>query len=184
MAKRVPKSSVGMTMNGRVLSFDSKLGYGFIRTKDGEDIFLSSYEISKHNWSSIRVGDYVEFKVGLYSDRVVAQNVTIIKKMPMGLYVILPNEEKLLTRYIRQFGKRSLLDEGYGRIYPGYHSKSFVYVFIKTSKKTYAFNDINSPVMIDEFVNVDEFYEYLTDLLVKYDIERDYDSLTGKALGV
>ena len=181
LAERVSKSKVGETMVGRVLSFDTVKGYGFIRTSTGEDIFLSSYEISKREWKNLCVGDYVEFTVGLHErgriNSVAAKSVTITKKMPKKLAISLPNQEELMIRHIRQFAKGSLIEDGYAEIYPDYPTRGFDYAFIKTPKRTFTFNHSESPVIVDGVTDVDEFYGSLVDLLCEYDIERDYEAI-------
>lgn len=181
MAKRVPKSKVGEAMVGRVLSFDSIAGYGFIRTSTGEDIFLSSYEISKSGWRNLCIGDYVEFKVGLHNggriNSVVAKDVKVTKKMPKRLTISLPNQEKLLVRHIRQFAKGSLIEDGYAEIYPDYPTRGFDYTYIKTPKRTFTFNHPESPVIVDGITDVEEFYGSMVDLLCKYEIERNYEAI-------
>lgn len=179
MVKRVPKSQFGNTLVGRILSFDRSLGYGFIRTSTGEDILLSSYSISNHVWKKICVGDYVRFVVGRKNDEIknsiTATDITITKKMPHHLTIRLPNHEELEVRHICQFGKDSLVREGYKELYPGYSDESFDYVFIRTPRKIYTFNRYGSPVIVNGEADVDELYDYLADLLIKYDFDRDYE---------
>lgn len=178
MAKRVSKSQIGKTKVGRVLSFDRLKGYGFIRTSEGEDIFFSSYDVPNNIWKRISIGDYVEFIVGENSVNpvkpVVAKRLNIIKKMPRQLSVTMPNGEELMVRYISRFEKGSLIKDGYRKLYPDYPTESFDYVFVKTLEKVYVFNRHDSPVIIDGETDVDDFYRYLCDLLIDYDISRDY----------
>ena len=178
MAKRVSKSQIGDTMTGRMLSFERVRGYGFIRTSTNQDIFLSSYGVPRNIWKKISVGDYLEFVVGINekNDKVVATNVTIIKKMPRLFSILLPSGEELEVRHIYQFGRGSLIKDGYKSLYPDYPYETFDYVFIKTSERTYVFNQHGSPVVIDGETDVDEFYLYLTNLLTEYDIDQDYES--------
>ena len=179
MAKRVPPSQFGNTLTGRILSFDRLRGYGFIRTSTSEDILFSSYDVPSCVWKRISVGDYVEFVVGKNEEThnlVVATNTTIIKKMPRDLTITMPNHEELEVRHIYQYGKNSLAKEGYKELYPDTPDKSFDYVFIKTARSVYTFNRYGSPVVVDGETDVDEFYAYLTDLLMKYDLDRDYES--------
>jgi cold shock CspA family protein len=179
MGKRVSKLQIGKTMTGRIMTFDRMKGYGFIRTPTSEDIFLSSYDVSRNVWKKISVGDYVEFVVGENVDAskpVVAKNTTIIKKMPRCLSIKMPNNEELEVRYINQFGKKTLIEDGYRELYPDYPNKSFRYLYIKIPGKSFVFNQYGSPVIIDGETDVDEFYNFLTDLLIRYDIDRDYES--------
>lgn len=178
MAKRISETQIGKTMVGRILSFDRIRGYGFIRASTEEDIFLSSYYVPKNVWKKLSVGDYVEFVVSRNGDtnHVMAGNTTITKKMPKELSITLPDHGTLATRHIYQFGKGSLIKEGYGELYPNYPVESFDYVFIRTAKRSFVFNRNGSPVIIDGETDVEEFYQYLTDLLTKYDIDRNYES--------
>lgn len=179
MAKRVSRSEVGNTLVGRILSFERVRGYGFIRTIEDEDIFFSSYDVPKNIWNRISVGDYVKFVVGanVNADKpVVAKNLTITKKMPRHLSIVMPNCEELEIRHIYQLGRKTLIEDGYKELYPDDPDEIFDYIFIRTPKKTFVFNRYGSPVVIDGEVDVDEFYLYLTDLLIKYDINRDYES--------
>ena len=179
MARRVSKLQIGNIMEGRILSFDRLKGYGFIRTSTDKDILFSSYSMPKNVWKKISVGDYVEFVVekgGGAGNSVVAKHTTIIKKMPRQLSIVLPNHEELEVRHIYKFGRNSLLKDGYGKIYPDYQAESFDYVFVRTSDRTFTFNQYGSPIILDGEVNVKTFYEKLVDLLVKYDIRRDYEA--------
>lgn len=179
MAKRVPRSQLGSILVGRIVSFDRLKGYGFIRTLTGEDILLSSYDMPECIWKKICVGDYVRFLVSQsekVKSSIVATGTTIIKKMPSHLTITLPNYEKLEIRHIYQYARTSLAKDGYKELYPGFSDQSFEYIFIKTPKRTYVFNHYGSPVVIDGETDVDEFYAYLNDLLVEYDIDRDYES--------
>lgn len=175
----VTKKHVGEEMVGRVLSFDNDRGYGFIRVSTGEDIFLSSYEVSKADWKHIYVGDYVKFKVGIYDngrkESIVAQNVVFTKKMPRRMPIYLPNEEELQVKDLRQFAKRSLLSDGVGKLFPNFPARAFNYVLVKTPWYSYVFNSASSPIVFDGTLeDVKAYYRYLTDLLARYDIERDY----------
>lgn len=156
MAKRVSKSQLGNVLVGRVFSFDRVRGYGFIRTSDGKDIILSSYRLSKQKWNDLCVGDYVRFTVGMYKDQVVAIDVSITKKMPRGMSIEMPNGELLEVRHITKFGR------------------SFDQLFIRTCKRTYTFVQIGSRALSDGAVDIEKFWDYLTELLVKYDFERAY----------
>ena len=182
MAKRVSKSQIGKTMVGRILSFERLRGYGFIRTSTGEDIFLSSYDVPNCVWRRICVGDYVEFVVGNRSGNsypVVATHTTVTKKMPKYLSIMMPNQEELEVRHICQYGKDSLLKGGYGELYPDYPAESFDYVFVKTSRRSFTFSRPGSPIVFDGETDIDSFYHHLTDVLMKYDIERDYGAIFG-----
>ena len=179
MAKRVSWSEVGNTLVGRILSFERVRGYGFIRTQSGEDIFLSSYDVPNCVWKRISVGDYVEFTVGKnekLGSPIIATSTTIIKKMPRDLAIKLPNGEELKIRYICQYGKKSLIKDGFKDLYPDYADDSFDYVCIKTSRESFMFNRYGSPIVVDGETDVDEFYRSLTNLLLDYDIDRDYES--------
>ena len=180
MAKRVSWFQIGTSMAGRILTFDRMKGYGFIRTSENEDIFFSSYDVPKNIWKKISVGDYVEFIVGDNKNikkPVIARNATIVKKMPRHLSIVMPNHEELEVRHINQFGKKTLIEDGYKKLYPNYPDESFEYVFIRTSDRSLTFNQSGSPVVIDGETDVGEFYQYLTDLLIKYEIDKDYESI-------
>ena len=57
----------------------------------------------------------------------------------------------------------------------GYMCYIINYVLVKTPWYTYIFNSASSPIVFDGTLeDVKAYYRYLTDLLVKYDIERDY----------
>lgn len=156
MEKRVSKSQLGNVLVGRVFSFERVRGYGFIRTPDGEDIILSSYRLSKREWDNLCVGDYVRFTVGMYEDKVVAIDVSITKKMPRVLSIEMPNGRKLEVRHITKFGVDSNQ------------------LYIRTSKGTYSFVQTGSCAPFDGAVNIEEYRNYLVELLVRYDFERTY----------
>lgn len=156
MAGRVSKSQLGNVLVGRVFNYERVRGYGFIRTSDGEDIILSSRRLSKREWNKLCVGDYVRFTVGMYKDKAVAIDVSITKKMPRDLSIVMPNGRELEVRHITKFGRSS--DQ----------------LFIRTCKRTYTFVQIGSRALFDGVVDIEKFWDYLTKLLVKYDFERAY----------
>lgn len=174
MAERVSKFQKGDRMVGRILSFNRAKGFGFIRTADGRDIFLSSYDVPNSVWKKISIGDYMEFVVGgVDPNSVTATNAVVTKKMPRHLSIELPNNEKLEVRHIWKFGKGTLAMAEYKRIYPEC-TKNLEYVFIKTARETFIFNQYDSPVVMDGKTDVDAFYEHLLDLLINYELDKDY----------
>ncbi len=50
-------------MNGKVKWFDSKKGFGFIETDDGQDVFVHYSAISGSGYRSLEEGEEVEFEV-------------------------------------------------------------------------------------------------------------------------
>lgn len=66
-------------MRGRVIKFNDKLGYGFIRSYDcEEDIFVHYTAILQDGYKSLNRGDIVTFDFD--KDRIKANNVKRIKK--------------------------------------------------------------------------------------------------------
>ena len=58
----------GSITYGRVLNYDHMCGYGFIRTEEGADLFLSSYNLTKKQSRQIVVGALVSFIPELYGE--------------------------------------------------------------------------------------------------------------------
>ncbi|RJQ53176.1 MAG: cold-shock protein [Actinobacteria bacterium] len=64
---------------GRVKWFDTKKGYGFIETDEGEDVFVHFSEIQTEGYRSLDEGQSVEFEVTTGKDgRKQASNVRIV----------------------------------------------------------------------------------------------------------
>ena len=65
-------------MQGVVLKFNNRLGYGFMKSKEYEnDIFVHYSEIKEEGYKSLRRGDHVLFDFD--KDKVKAINVKKIK---------------------------------------------------------------------------------------------------------
>jgi len=50
-------------MKGTVKWFNSKKGYGFITTEEGQDVFVHHSSIKGEGYKSLNEGDKVEFEV-------------------------------------------------------------------------------------------------------------------------
>lgn len=63
---------------GTVKWFDSKKGFGFIQTEDGEDVFVHYSSIRGDGYKSLEEGERVEFEVAESAKGPQAQEVTVI----------------------------------------------------------------------------------------------------------
>ena len=175
MAKRVSRNHIGQIMCGRLLSYDCKKGYGFIRTSTNEDIFLSSHSLKERSLKRIHerklcVGDYLQFTVGTYDGvRTIAEKVEFIEQMPWDFTVSLPNYPHFRVRSIAKFGRDSLASKDMLEAYPDLTPKDFDYVFVRTkSSKEFIFNNLNSPIIINGACDTTTLYDYLYSTLVDY----------------
>ena len=64
--------------NGIVKWFDEKKGFGFIKKKDGEDIFVHYTSINMSGFKTLEEGQSVTFDVREDSRGPAATNVTVI----------------------------------------------------------------------------------------------------------
>ena len=66
-------------MTGTVKWFDAAKGYGFIKTEDGNDIFVHYTGINKEGFRGLDEGQHVEFEIGEGKKGEQAVNVTVIE---------------------------------------------------------------------------------------------------------
>lgn len=65
---------------GRIIDYNHAKGYGFIKTEDGKDIFISSYNlIRKNSEKKIFFGTKVEFNLGIFRNKIIATDIKIIE---------------------------------------------------------------------------------------------------------
>jgi len=65
-------------VKGKVKWFDSKKGYGFIATDEGEDVFVHYSSITGDGYKSLQEGQAVQLDIEKDSKGLKAQNVQII----------------------------------------------------------------------------------------------------------
>ena len=94
----------GKISYGRILNFDHMRGYGFIRTEEGADIFLSSYNLNKNLERHMTIGALVSFIPELYGDAYSAANIKLIEEFPAGKELEVPNGEMFRLKNIKSIG--------------------------------------------------------------------------------
>lgn len=67
-------------MIGKVKWFDSKKGYGFILTDEGQEIFVHYSGIVAEGFKALTEGQSVEFEIGSNDKGEQAVNVTVVPK--------------------------------------------------------------------------------------------------------
>ena len=171
---RASKKDVGRVVKGRVCAYSNRKGYGFIYTEDGKDLFLSSYALGKSE-KKVVVGTIIECTVAQYNNKIIAKDVRILEKYKDDIqYIDMPNGDKLSIKKIHKFGKsnafervletgvtRELLEEY------GYITTDLDYIFIDTANKIYTFFGKESPIKADGNMNLEEYYNYLCNTLIR-----------------
>lgn len=94
----------GSITYGRVLNYDHMCGYGFIRTEEGADLFLSSYNLTKKQSRQIVVGALVSFIPELYGEGYTATHVEVLDSYPAGKALLLPTGETVRTKNLKKMG--------------------------------------------------------------------------------
>lgn len=80
-------------MKGKVIGYNGRKGFGFIKSEDGTVYFVHRTDIPK-NVKRIKRGNTVSFEVGEYNGRPVAKNVERIYLTPTPTPVVnTPNVE-------------------------------------------------------------------------------------------
>ena len=97
---------------GRVVTYNKAKGFGFIRTEDGPDLFVSSHQLSRQNEKHMTVGALVSYIVDEYKDRYVASRVTILEEFPCGNTIALPNGKLLQIKNIKTVGTKKKDEQG------------------------------------------------------------------------
>lgn len=169
---RTSCKDVGKSMYGRILSYDRTKGYGFIRTEDGSDLFVSSYGFGKNERKAV-IGAYVKFTVAEKNGKAVAEGVSIVQKFKDGISRIgLPNEMFMPIKNIIKFGRSNGLEEiekigvtAADLKEHGYEVKDLDYVYIETPAGPYNFYREGGPVRGDGQVNVESFFSSLKEQL-------------------
>ena len=102
--KQMFEKNNGSVTYGRVLNFDHMRGYGFIRTEEGSDIFLSSYNLSKKESQDIVIGTLVSFVPELYNGGYSATKIKILDYYPSGKELTLPTGETIRIKNLKKIG--------------------------------------------------------------------------------
>lgn len=102
--KQMFEKNNGSVTYGRVLNFDHMRGYGFIRTEEGADIFLSSYNLSKKESQDIVIGTLISFVPELYNGGYSAAKIKILDYYPSGKELTLPTGETVRIKNLKKIG--------------------------------------------------------------------------------
>lgn len=143
---------------GKIIDYNHVKGYGFIKTEDGKDIFISSYNlIRKNSEKKIFFGTKVDFNLDMYGKKVIATNIKILES---------ENIEYKITEDLA-FHSKDILKAGFSNSYKeiianakknndfkfieeltnNFNEKEFLYIYIVDKKnKEYRFYNKDSSV--------------------------------------
>lgn len=114
--KKMYERNRGKLSYGRVVTYNKAKGFGFIRTEDGPDLFLSSHHLSRRDEKHVTVGALVSYIVDEYKGRYVASYVTILEEFPCGKTIALPDGKLLQIKNIKTVGTQKKDDQGHSYI--------------------------------------------------------------------
>lgn len=172
-SKKDYEENQGRTVYGRVLKYSYKDGYGFIYTENKKDIMFSSYEITKRDERKVCLGSLVRFIPKIYNNKVVAGSLEFINFYPDGIYFILPNGERKLSKQIMEFGvikgnetaqklrKSNILVTDEILRENGMELDDLTYLYIVTTVGEYRFFDNSSRLHGDGNICIEKYREYL-----------------------
>lgn len=104
--RKMYERNKGKLSYGRVVTYNKAKGFGFIRTEDGPDLFVSSHQISRRDEKHMTVGALISYIVTEYNGRYVASHVTILEEFPCGKTIPLPNGKLLQIKNIKTVGTK------------------------------------------------------------------------------
>lgn len=160
----------------RIMTYNLKKGYGFARTEDGREIFISSYQVlNRKEEKKLFFGTKISFKYGLYKDKLCATEVQVVERFPSGneLNIVAVEDSWAFDiESILKVGKSQLLknpsfleevlaEEGIPADYEaeGYDERDFLCLFVETkSGEVYRFFDMPSKLFGHGHLKVAEVY--------------------------
>lgn len=98
----------GKLSYGRIVTYNKAKGFGFIRTEDGPDLFVSSHYLSNRDEKHMTVGALISYIVTEYNGRYVASHITILEEFPCGKTIALPNGKLLQIKNIKTVGTNKI----------------------------------------------------------------------------
>ena len=164
----------GQIMLGRVADYDFMRGYGFILTECGHDIFVSTYDLGKLQYS-LKLGVTVRFIPVERDGKYYATNVSVVKGMGRGVYQVTDNVAipyKQINDFYIVPGRAAILKMDISEkelAEHGYSSKDLRHLVIKTvSGEVYLFTEKGSPVKADGQVeSITKMYQDLEELFLR-----------------
>ena len=111
---------------GRILTYDHERGYGFIRTENGSDLFLSSYDLMDNEEKHIVIGALVAYRPGIYRARYVARDVMVLERYPSGKQIMLPDGTALWLKGLRLV-RRQTKDGKETIVFVTKHGKEYIF---------------------------------------------------------
>lgn len=169
----------GKQMYGRLLSYNRKKGYGYIRSEIGSDAYVSAYGFGKDEKKAV-IGAFVKFTVEIRNGKPVAKKVSVVRKFMDDVSRIeLPNSMLMPIKHICKVGRGNGFSDVESKGITsamlkehGYAVRDLDYVYIETPDGTYKFFREGGPVVCDGQVDVDEFFKSLKTML--HSIDADY----------
>lgn len=176
---------------GRIIRYLNKKGYGYLQTKDGEQIHLTSYNFLPGQEKHAVVGSICSFTLVNFNDKVSAENISVIDKFPNGELICVAN--KLISvKRITQIGLRdvrTIIKSKYPQItdeelvkYPDWNYKA-LFIAVKGGDDYFFFNK-DSIIHGDGQCDINEKYEELYEQLLKMKDIEDYLSNDTKPKGL
>lgn len=174
-------------VEARIISYSYKQGYGFARTIDGTDVFISSYHVGGAKAEkALFFGSKISFKYGLFNERICATEVKLLEQYPSGDILEIKTDdersiefpiEKILKVGVSElsknpkFLKKLLEEENIAENYyeVGYTDKDFKVLFVELKNGvTYRFFEKGSKIKGNGQLNVVRTYSNIYDKFLVY----------------
>lgn len=180
----ISKEWIGVESEAKIIFYSYKKGYGFARTVDGTDIFVSSYHVGNSKVEkSLFLGSKISFKYGLFNDKVCATEIKLLEQYPAGEILKIKTDDGRVVEFLIenilklgiselskniQFLKKALDDEGIPENYDnlGYTDKDFRVLFVELKDGSiYRFFENGSKIVGAGQLNVVKTYSDIYDKL-------------------
>ena len=170
------KALEGQAAEARIMTYNMKKGYGFARTAEGREIFISSYQVlNRKEEKKLFLGTKIAFKYGVYQGRLCATEVQVLEKFPSGTSIVIETAENFWNFEIdtilkvgksQLFQNKKFLDEVLKEenvpenyLEEGYSEEDFSCLFVETKDGiVYRFFDTDSKLKGNGHLNVSETY--------------------------
>lgn len=156
---------------GRIKNYSRVDGFGFIYDEEGNDVFISSYQLGRRD-HKVHIGTLVKFQKIKKDGRIVADNVEVEDRFPNGNTFKLPDGNEIGLRHIFKYGlvtgEKAMKRLGISKSELALNSISMNdldYLYISTSRYEYKFFKLNSPYNGgDGKCDIENYYKQYNDL--------------------